>query len=244
MDNFYKKISNSRFYSFGDKLGDLIIMSVLWLVFSLPVITFIPSSAALYYSVKRIKTSSLSASKLFMSSFKSNLKQGILINIIYLLYSIVPAACIFFGYFGIGDVKLPDTYFPFSFVTLIPIVFTLPFAIALLSGYENSIKTTLMNAFTLSAMNIGTTLIIWVIMLLVLVVSVLFFPAVLVLPAIGCKFIVTKCERVFGFANQVEQNRNAEGSSDEDFANNDESDDEYESSESDFDESDETEEEI
>lgn len=210
MDNFYKKISNSRFYSFGDKLGDIIIMSVLWLIFSLPIVTFIPSSAALYYSVKRIKTSGLSASKLFMSSFKDNLKQGVLINITYLLYSIIPTACIFFGYFGIGDVKLPDTYFPFSFITLIPIVFTMPFTIALLSGYENSIKTTLMNAFTLSAMNLGTTLIIWIIMILILGVSILFIPAVLVLPALGCKFIVGKCERVFGYANQVEQNRNSQ----------------------------------
>ena len=50
MNSFYEKISKSRFYAFGDKLGDLLIASVLWLLLCLPIVTFIPSTAALYYT--------------------------------------------------------------------------------------------------------------------------------------------------------------------------------------------------
>ena len=45
----YDKYANSWLYNLGDKLGDMIILSVLWLIFSLPIITIGPASAALYY---------------------------------------------------------------------------------------------------------------------------------------------------------------------------------------------------
>ena len=55
MDNFYKKISNSRFYSFGDKLADYMAASLLWFLFCIPVVTFIPSTCALYYTCHKMK---------------------------------------------------------------------------------------------------------------------------------------------------------------------------------------------
>lgn len=208
MNSFYEKISKSRFYAFGDKLGDLLIASVLWLLLCLPIVTFIPSTAALYYTKHKHKSSGESVSKLFMRSFKRNLKQGVIINILYLLYSCIAGMSIFFGYFGIGDIKLPDMYFPFSFVTLIPIVFTMPFAIALIARFDNSIKTTLINSFTLSVMNLISTIGIWLIMIISLVVMVAFFPAALLLPAISAGFIVPMCEKVFAYALGTQKKRN------------------------------------
>lgn len=208
MNSFYEKISKSRFYAFGDKLGDLLIASVLWLLLCLPIVTFIPSTAALYYTKYKHKSSGESISKLFMRSFKRNLKQGVIINILYLLYSCIAGMSIFFGYFGIGDIKLPDMYFPFSFITLIPIVFTLPFAIALIARFDNSVKTTLINSFTLSVMNLFTTIGIWLIMIISLVVMVAFFPAALLLPAISAGFIIPMCEKVFSYALGTQKKRN------------------------------------
>ncbi len=241
MDSFYKKITNSRFYSWGDKLGDIIIVSVLWLICCIPVVTFIPSSIALYYTVNKSKKSELSVSKMFFGSFKDNLRQGVLVNIIYSLYMLIPSACIFFGVYGIGDVKLPDAYLPFSLVTLIPVVFTLPFVIALLARFDNDIKTTFKNAFTLSAMNLMTTLYIWLIIIIALPLMVLFPPCALVVPAIACKFIVPKCEKVFGIANKVVENRNnpvedVEASDEEDYDDEDEYEDDEDDEEDDMEE--------
>lgn len=226
MDSFYKKITTSRFYSWGDKLGDIMIMSLLWVLFCLPVVTFIPSCSALYYTCLKHKKSGLPVSKLFMNSFKSNLKQGVLINIIYLLYSFIAGTSIFFGYYGIGNVKLPDNYFPFSFVTLLPIILTMPFVVTLMARFDNSIKSTLVNGFTLSVMNIGTTLIIWIVSLLSIALMIVFPPSLLVVPGIVIIYINSLCEKVFASATKMEEYR-AQVNSDSSDDNNDEDKDAY-----------------
>ena len=208
-ENFYNKVSNSRFYRFGDKLGDLMILSLLWLVFCLPIVTAVPSTAALYYAVRKRKfKKSLTPKDDFFKSLKTNLKQGIIINIIYLIYSAVVTLNILFGYFGIAGVKLPDFYFPASFILLIPIIFTYPFMIALLARYENSTAGIIKNAFTLSTMYLGTTVKIWLLLILSLAVMIVFFPAALVLPALSCRVIVKMIEKIFKYAAKQEADRN------------------------------------
>ena len=85
MDDFFKRVTSSRFYSFGDKLGDIMIASGWWVLCSLPIVTFIPSTIALYYTCNKSKSTELSMTKLFFKSFRSNFKQGFIINIIYII---------------------------------------------------------------------------------------------------------------------------------------------------------------
>ena len=72
------------------KICDCMILSILWCVCSIPIVTVGASTAALYYAVnKSIRYNRGYAYKEFFSAFKSNFKQGTivwLINIVLLLF--------------------------------------------------------------------------------------------------------------------------------------------------------------
>ena len=73
-------------YSWLDKLGQMILLSLLWLVGCLPVVTIAASSTALYYAVmKSIRRGTGDAVKEFLRSYKMNLKRGIPITLIALV---------------------------------------------------------------------------------------------------------------------------------------------------------------
>ncbi len=69
-------------------LGDLVILSLLWTVFSIPVVTLGPASAALYdtavHSIRRKEDTVLAR---FFSTFKREFKQGVLSTLILLAVS-------------------------------------------------------------------------------------------------------------------------------------------------------------
>ena len=65
------------------KLFDVLMLGLMWLIFSIPVVTIGASSAALYYAVvKSVKNDDGYASAMFLKSFKLNLKQGVILTVI------------------------------------------------------------------------------------------------------------------------------------------------------------------
>lgn len=211
MDDFYRKVTKGRFYKFGEKLSELMTLSLLWFVFCIPVITFIPSCAALYYATRKRKYNKSGApSKDFMHSLKSNIKQGIVINIIYLLYCLITAANIFIGYFGIGDIKLPSFYFPISLLLILPLIFSFPFVIPCLARYENTTKNTFINGFTLSTLYFGKSLLVCLTMLITLAVLIVFPPSLLFLPALSADFITGSLEKAFVYTENKMNGRSQE----------------------------------
>lgn len=66
-------------------LGDLVMLSLLWAVFSVPIVTLGPASAALYdtavHSIRRKEDTVITR---FLSTFKRELKQGVLSTLLVL----------------------------------------------------------------------------------------------------------------------------------------------------------------
>ncbi len=72
-----------------NKAVDVIIAGVLWFIFSIPIITIGPATCALYYTiVKSVRRDQGYVFKEFLHSFKCNLLQGIIINIVILIFCI------------------------------------------------------------------------------------------------------------------------------------------------------------
>lgn len=71
-------------------LGDLVILSLLWTVFSVPIVTLGPASAALYdaavHSIRRREDTVIAR---FFSTFRRELKQGVLSTLIVLAAAVV-----------------------------------------------------------------------------------------------------------------------------------------------------------
>ena len=208
MKKSFDQITNSWLYKTSQMVGDVVIISVLFLLFCIPVVTIGPSITALYYTVyRKYQKKSDSLSKDFIRSFKDNLKNGIAINLIYLVYLAVAGFNIYFAFNGLGSVKLPDWYTVVSFIPLLPVVFTIPFVYPLLARFSNGIKGTITNSFTLCMINFPKFFLIWIIQLAAIAVSVLFPPAALVTPVASTYLCQMITEKAIANAIRVEQSR-------------------------------------
>ena len=76
---------NSPFIKMLETIANMLIASFLWFVFSLPVLTIVPASAALYHTTDRIifgPGKGNGVFKDFFDSFKLNLIQGIKLDLL------------------------------------------------------------------------------------------------------------------------------------------------------------------
>ena len=208
MKKSFEHITNSWLYRVSKMIGDIVIMSLLFLVCCLPVVTIGASASALYFTVYcKYQKRSDSLSKDFMRSFKENLKNGIIIHMLYLIYGAVAGFNIWFAINGLGDIKLPDWYLLVSFLPLLPVVFTLPFVYALLARFKNGIKGTLMNSFTLCMMSFPKFILILLIAAAAIAISIFFPPSALITPVAATYLIQMLTEKVFDAAMRVEKAR-------------------------------------
>jgi uncharacterized membrane protein YesL len=78
-------LDNPFFVAMG-RLADLFFLNILCLVCCIPIVTIGPSLSALFYvTLKMVRNEESYIGKSFFHSFRQNLKQGILINVIMLL---------------------------------------------------------------------------------------------------------------------------------------------------------------
>ena len=208
MKKSFEHITNSWLYKASKAIGDIVIMSALFLLCCLPVVTIGASASALYFTVyRKYQMRSDSLSKDFMRSFKENLKSGIILNMLYLIYGGAVGFNIWFAINGLGDIKLPDWYLLVSFVPLLPIIFTLPFVYPLLARFRNGIKGTIMNSFTLCMMSFPKFLLILLIAAAAIAVSIFFPPSALITPVAATYLIQMLTEKSFEAAMRVEKAR-------------------------------------
>lgn len=81
--------------------ANMIIVSMLWLLFSVPVITVIPASAALYHTSVHIifgEGRGIGVVKDFFSSFRDNLRSGVILSMITVLAVLIIAEGLWTGY--------------------------------------------------------------------------------------------------------------------------------------------------
>lgn len=84
MGNFFS--IDSKFFHFMTKVADCMILSVLWLLFSFPVVTAGAATVALYFSVVKIlREEEGTIWRSFWGSFKTNFKQATIISVPALL---------------------------------------------------------------------------------------------------------------------------------------------------------------
>ena len=95
-------------WRFIGKLGDLILLNILWIVCSIPVFTIGASTTAVYYvTLKLARDEGDSTIRSFFHSFKSNFRQATAIWLILLAAGIVLGIDFWFfatGQMGIGGV--------------------------------------------------------------------------------------------------------------------------------------------
>lgn len=210
MKSSFDHITGSWLFKLAETIGNVVIISCLFLVFCLPLVTIGASCSALYYTVykkyrKKKKCGTLSHE--FVRSFKDNLKNGIIIHLLYTIYSGVVGFNIYFAIYGFNGVKLPSWYTLVAFVPLMPVIFSLPFVYPLLSRFRNGIKGTITNSFTLCMIYFPKFILIWFVQIIALGISICFPPAALVTPVAATYLIQMITEKAFAAAIRVEKAR-------------------------------------
>lgn len=75
--------SEGPVFSFLDKVGQMILLNLVWILGCLPVVTIATSTTALYYAVmKNIRRDYGTAMREFWHSYRANLKRGIPISVV------------------------------------------------------------------------------------------------------------------------------------------------------------------
>lgn len=182
----FEQYQKNRLFILGGKLGDIMILSLLWLLCSIPVVTAGASTSALYFSVikcLREKTED-SPRQCFFRSFKGCLKQGIAASLIYIVYGGLAGADIYIALNGAGGYTLPEFYKPIAFALLLPIVFTVFFVFPYIGRFSNDLKSIFKNSFLLSAMHVTHVIALLLLTAAAIFVTVVFPPLVAVTPAL------------------------------------------------------------
>ena len=178
---------DNAFFSFMGKLFDLVVLNGLWIILSIPIVTIIPATAALYYSVvKVVRRDRGYLIKEFWRSFKQNFRQGSLCSIVAIIAIVVMV--IDFNYALVlmqqGQV-LGSAFFGVFLVISILICAILMYLCPILSRFEMKFTGLFKTAFFLSARHILTTFCLIILFVVVLLGSYIILPGMFIFPAFG-----------------------------------------------------------
>ena len=150
---------NNPVMVFLARILDLLFLNLLWLICCIPIVTIVPATTAMYYvTFKMVHNEDSGIARQFFHSFWENMRQGVLLTILFLAGAVV----LYLDYFfckhvpGVVGNILQFAFAIVGFVYLMVVCYTTP----LLSRFENTVKQTIKNAFFLSLRHVKTTLII------------------------------------------------------------------------------------
>lgn len=140
---------NNPFFSFLSKAADLIILSFLWFVCCLPVVTIGPSSSALYYvALKLARKEDVQITSCFFKGFRDNFKQGVAYSF---LFVIVGAVLVFDYIVALGMPGTAGSICCGIFLAMgVWLLCTMLYTFPLQAQFYNTVKQTVINAMILA----------------------------------------------------------------------------------------------
>lgn len=201
MSSFFNP--ENKFFSTLGKVFDLLVLSLMWLVFCLPVITIGPASTALYYTmVKVIRRERSYLFKEFFRSFKLNFKQGVIVTLIYVALAALMVIDIDFAIQLTQDgSKVGSILYGVFIAEALFAIFTLVYIFPVLSRFTVTIKHLFKWAFFMSIRHLGWTLLLVVLFVgtaVMMGMSFLYLPPLcILLPGIYTLIASFIIEKVF-----------------------------------------------
>lgn len=174
MNEFLKL--DSKFYKYGTLLADLIILTMLWFLCCIPVITFGAATTGMYYvTTRQLSNREGYVTKDFFKSFKSNFLQATIMTVIFLIMA---------GIVLINIVYLSGSsiLYPIQFVLYYEVTIVAIYCFPILSRFDMKTGQILKTAFFMANKHLLTT---WtcLILLVAIVLICLQYPILIVLCA-------------------------------------------------------------
>lgn len=148
---------DNKFFTFMGRIGDLILLNILWVICSIPLFTIGASTTALYYvTLKMVKNEESYIIRSFFKSFRLNLKQSIVIWLILLFVSVLLGYDLYIMMHWDTNFKVVLTAVFFMLALLVAFIFVYIFPI--LSKFSNTVKQTFKNSFLMSIRHLPYTI--------------------------------------------------------------------------------------
>jgi len=146
--NFFEY--DSKLTKFANLLFDLTILNILWLVFSIPVITMGAATAAGYSTAGKRMEGNKKIYRNFLSAFKQYFRQSTLLWIPFLLLT----AAFYFGYSFLKTVSVPagDILLVISVLLFTTLLFIILWAFPVMTTFKGTTGEVLFNALIFSFM--------------------------------------------------------------------------------------------
>jgi len=175
MSNFFSL--DGKFHRFGTVLMEVVYIGLLWIVFSLPIITMGATTTALYYvCTKKHSGQDIYIFKNFLKSFKENFAKA---TIMFLFLSLV-GFFLWMNLHILGQIEMGWLALPIKIALwfmLFQVALTVTNAFAILSRFEVTISTALKYGLFMGYRNFLTTISNWITLLAIFIAS-MFFPTV------------------------------------------------------------------
>jgi len=182
---------DGKLYKFLSKFWNMVWISVLWIVCSIPIITIGASSTAAYYSmVRNVRHNEDLSTRDFFKSFKQNFLQSTIMTVIYLVIGAAFAYATWFYYHQSGEFSLGLRWF--FYILILIYLCTITYAFSWLSRFNMTTfhALTYPIAITLMHLNYSLGLIVfWAAAIIVLYWTYntfMFAPLLIVMPGIKC----------------------------------------------------------
>lgn len=137
---------DNKVFNFFARILDTLVLAVLWLIFSIPIITIGAASTACYYTYhKSIRKRDGSVFKHFFTSFKANFKQGTILWLIVLPVGLFLAWDCYLLHSVLNDESYAKTVLIIVAIVFVLFVIWALYLFAYIARFENDTKTVMKN---------------------------------------------------------------------------------------------------
>lgn len=170
------------------RIWDAVWLTILWTVFSLPIVTIGASSTALCYVAQKIMRDEEGAvNRQFVAAFRANFKQA---TVIWLMMAVIGAVLgVNLWFYHQVDNSFGKTFMIVLLVFTYVFLMVLHYIFAVLARFDNSVKNLFALSFLFAVRNFGWTLMMITVTVCVAVIGVFVF-AGLLLAGVGLAALV------------------------------------------------------
>lgn len=180
------------------KIADMLFLGLLWLAFSVPIITIGASTTALYYTVyKVLRKGNGTVWREFRKAFKAGFKQSTVIFVIIAIVGILVYLSLYYGYSmylaGVLEGLFMIVLCVFDLLVLGWLNYLLPYA----ARFNAPTKEILKNCAAIALINIVPSAVIVAIWLVTWFLALNIPLLLIIMPVVGCWFTSCILEKVF-----------------------------------------------
>lgn len=197
MSSFFNM--DNGFFAVLGKICDVVFLSLIWMVFCIPIITFGPANTALYYAtVKVIRRERGYLFREFYKSFKLNFKRGAIIGVMITICFVILFLDIYASWAGIGDNKSLSSimfgiYMAMTFFLLTVTIYIFP----ILSRFDMTVRQLIKAACFMALRHLPFTLLMFIITAAAILGIYIIPITIFVLPAVAALINSLLIERIF-----------------------------------------------